>query len=204
MIAEMQKCLVWPNAGWNVVSRLSGDDGTSGGCWFGFLEPALIEAAVEFAVRKEVFVFPFAQDAAPVDDENLVGIDDGGESMGNDEGDAVYQQGAGRFLDAGFGEVIHRGSSFVEDQDARISEQGAREGDQLSLANRQLDAALVDIGVVAFRQRFDEVRHVDDASHGAHFFIGGAGVPESDILPNGPREEEGILRNDAHLPSQAV
>ena len=53
--------------------------------------------------------------------------------------------------------VVERAGRLVEDQDARIGDQRAGDGDALALAARQAAAALADDGVVALGQLEDEV-----------------------------------------------
>ena len=45
--------------------------------------------------------------------------------------------------------AVERGRRLVEDQDRRVLQHHAREGDALALAARELDAALADVRVVA-------------------------------------------------------
>ena len=52
---------------------------------------------------------------------------------------------------------VQRAGRFVQDQDARILEQDARDREALTLAARELVAALADHRLVAGRQRGDEV-----------------------------------------------
>ena len=65
--------------------------------------------------------------------------------------------------------VVERARRLVEDQDARIGNERAGNGDALALTARERAAALADDGVIAFRQLQDEVvrarerRGVDDA-----------------------------------------
>ena len=66
-------------------------------------------------------------------------------------------QAVHRLLDLALGLGVDRAGRLVEDQDARIVQQGARDGDPLALAARQRVAALADHGVVAVRQPADEV-----------------------------------------------
>ena len=53
---------------------------------------------------------------------------------------------------------------FVEDQDARVGEDRARDRDALALAARQPHAALADDRVVALLERLDELVAVRDAA----------------------------------------
>ena len=74
-------------------------------------------------------------------------------------------------LDDALALVVERAGRLVEDQDARIGDQRAGNGDALALAARKRRAALADDGVVAFGQFEDEVvragerRRGDDPLH---------------------------------------
>ena len=59
-------------------------------------------------------------------------------------------------LDDALALVVERAGRLVEDQDARVGDQRARDGDALALAARQARAALADDGVVALGQLEDE------------------------------------------------
>jgi hypothetical protein len=81
-------------------------------------------------------------DAAVVHDQDLVGVHDGGETVRDDQrgvaaGDAV-QLGLDRFLRF----RVERRGRLVEDQDARVLQDRARDRDALLLAAGELEAAL--------------------------------------------------------------
>ena len=74
-------------------------------------------------------------DHAPVlehDDE--VGVADRREAVCDDECGPVGQQGAQRALDRPLRPDVDRRRGLVEDENARIGEERAREGDELALA----------------------------------------------------------------------
>ena len=52
-------------------------------------------------------------------------------------------------VDAPLRADVDRRRRLVEDEDPRVGEEGAREGDELALAERELEAALSDLRVVA-------------------------------------------------------
>ena len=54
-----------------------------------------------------------------------------------------------RALDLPLGADVDRARRLVEDQDARVGEQRARERDELALAEREARAALAELRVVA-------------------------------------------------------
>ena len=101
-------------------------------------------------------------DPAPVQDEDLVGLLDGPEAVGDDERGAPLDQLGQGLLDQVLGLHVHRRGRVVQDEDARVEQQGARDGDALLLAAGEGHAALADPGVVAVGQRRDEVVDLGD------------------------------------------
>ena len=69
--------------------------------------------------------------APPFQDEDLVGVNDGGETVGDDQAGAVLSGELDLGLDGLFGDRVERGGGLVEDQNGRIFEQGAGDGDAL-------------------------------------------------------------------------
>ena len=76
----------------------------------------------------------------------------GREAVGDDHDGPAVRDLAHVLLDDALALVVERAGRLVEDQDARIADQGAGDGDALALPARQAAAALADHGVVAFRQ----------------------------------------------------
>jgi hypothetical protein len=60
-------------------------------------------------------------------------------------------------LDGGLGAAVERAGRLVEDQDRRVFEQRAGNGDALLLAAGELEAALAHPRLIALGQRDDEV-----------------------------------------------
>ncbi len=89
--------------------------------------------------------------------QDLVGALDRAQARGDDEGGAPAHHGVERLLDQILGLHIHAGGGVVEDQDARVEQEGAGDGDALLLAAGERDAALADPGVVAVGEAADEV-----------------------------------------------
>ena len=96
-------------------------------------------------------------DAAVIEHEDLVGIDDGRQAVRDDQGGAFARDLLEFGLDDLLGARIQRAGRFVEHEDRGILEQRARDRDALLLAAGQLQAALADAGVVALRQARDEI-----------------------------------------------
>src|SRR5258705_149661 len=61
-----------------------------------------------------------------------------------------------RMLDLALGADVDRARRLVEDEDARVREQRAGEGDELALAEREAEASLAELGFVAVLEAGDE------------------------------------------------
>ena len=96
---------------------------------------------------------------------------------------------------------IRRG--LVENQDARVGEQHARERDELALARGQGRAALLHHGVVAVGQFHDEFVRMHGLGRGHDLLVGGVQFAVADVLTHVAGEDERVLQHDAHLPAQA-
>src|SRR5690606_37693360 len=94
----------------------------------------LVEAAVEPAVAQQLVVRAALDDAALVHDEDLVRALDGGEAVRDDEGGAAAAERAQPVADEGLALGVEAGGGLVEDEDARVGDDGARDGDALALA----------------------------------------------------------------------
>ncbi len=112
---------------------------------------------------------PCFDDAAVLDDEDDVGVEDRREPVRDHEARAAFHQRHERGLDRRFVGRVERAGRFVEDEDARVLEQHARDREPLALAAGELVAALADDRVVAVGQRRDEVVDVRGARGGDHF-----------------------------------
>ncbi len=73
----------------------------------------------------EVVVVAFLGDLAVAQDEDAVGVADGGEAVGDDEGGAAGDQRAEVLLDGSLGLRVHRAGGLVEDEDGRVLDDGA-------------------------------------------------------------------------------
>lgn len=89
-------------------------------------------------------------DLAFFDDEDAIRGADGGKPMGDDEADPALEDGFEALLDQLLGLGVDGGSRFVHDENPRVREQGAGEGNELFLAGGESVAALADISIVAF------------------------------------------------------
>ena len=118
-------------------------------------------------------------DPAAFEDDDLAGAADRREAVGDDERRAPGQQPLEAPLDRLLGAHVDVGGGLVEDQDPRLGEQGAGEGDELALAGRELDAALADLGLDAVREGGDELGRPDRADRLLDLLEAGLGRPKA-------------------------
>ena len=88
---------------------------------------------------------------------------------------------------------------LVEQQDARVGEDRARDRDALALAARQPDAALADDRVVPLLEAVDELVGVRDAAHPLDVFARRRGRSVADVLGDRAVEQEVVLQHDAEV-----
>ena len=105
-------------------------------------------------------------------------------------------------VDDGLAVGIERAGRLVENEDARIEDQGARDRQALPLPAGQVGRAFVDIGVVAARQTVDEflgARH----PRGAHDVVEGRiSFGGGDVLADRAAEQEVFLQDHADAAAQ--
>ena len=109
-------------------------------------------------------------DLAVLQHDDAVGAADGGQPVGDDQPGAALQQLDQRLLDQHLGVGIDAGRGLVEHQDLGVGHQRPRKADQLALAEREVAAALLELGVVAVRQLLDEVVRADGLCRAHHLF----------------------------------
>ena len=88
-------------------------------------------------------------DAALAQDDDLVGPADLREAVGDEQGGAALGGAVDGSLDLILGGAVNGAGRVVQDQDARVGQEGAGQGQALALAARERHAALADHGLVA-------------------------------------------------------
>ena len=123
--------------------------------------------------------------------------------MGDHERGVVGRQLGQRGGDRLFGMAVERGGGFVEDEDRRILENGAGDGDTLFLAAGELEPAFAHERVHAVGQACDQAIQMGHAG-GAGDRVGrGVGLAVGDIVFDGVVEQHGVLGHHANGVAQA-
>ena len=126
------------------------------------------------------------------------------EPMRDDQRGAIAHQLHQRFLDAAFGLVVQRRHGLVENQDGRVLEQRARNGDALALAAREQCAAVSDRRVQPLRQIRGEFVDVGDVRRLLHGFRIRIVDAEGDVVADRIVEQHHVLAHQRHVVAQVA
>ena len=141
--------------GW--AGGVGGGGGRAGGVPGRAAHLALNEAAIQAVIPRQMIRRPVLHDSSGLQHDDAVEIAHRRQPMRDGDHGAPAHQAAERFADRFLGFAVERRGGLVEQQDRRVLQERARNGDALALAARQLDAAVADHGRDAVRQRLDEV-----------------------------------------------
>lgn len=129
----------------------------------------VVNAFIDAVFLRERFVRAALHDATLIHDNNLVGIHDGRDAVGDQNRCAAHVFVDG-FANLRVGFHIHGGKRVIENFDRRVLHEHTGDGDALFLTAGDRHAALADLRIVAFGKAVDGV--VDDGKAGilAHAF----------------------------------
>src|SRR5271157_1277884 len=166
---------------------------TDNGLWthhghFLVLVLKLLELEVNSAFLKQFLMRPHLANSSFVHDHDFAGVLNGGEAVRDDQGGAVLNQAAQAFTQQMLRLRIDARGGFVEDQDARVVSERAREGEQLFLSHRKRGAALLDGFLETSRQALDEIQQVDLARRVTDLTIGDPAAAQADIARDRSRK----------------
>src|SRR3546814_16279760 len=114
------------------------------------------EARVEAAGCRQLAVAAALDQAALVDHQDAVGLQHGGEAVGDDQRRASGHEAVERLLHHALALGIERSGRLVEQQQWWVPEDGAGDGGALTLAAGRAQAILAETGVEALRQRLGD------------------------------------------------
>lgn len=134
-------------------------------------------------------------DPAIVHDDNFVGIADGGEPVGDDEGRATAAaQIVVNFL---FDERVEGAGGFIEEEDGRISGEGAGDLHSLGLAAGEIATGLLDLGGVAMLAGGKDLMDAGIAGGLKNILHGDGFIPEGEVFADGAIEEASVLIDES-------
>lgn len=141
-------------------------------------------------------------EASPVDREDAVGAAYRRKAVSDHDSSAPLADAPHVVLDDPLALVVERARRLVEDQDARVGDEGAGDCDPLPLSAREAAAALADERIVAFGKLKNEFMCAGKRRRGNDLIHRQRRVRERDIVAHGAIEKHVFLQNDADLAAQ--
>ncbi len=141
-------------------------------------------------------------DPSFLQDDEAVRLPHGGRVVGDDNSRASLHQAAQWVHDPARRGSVQAGGRFVEDEDRGVPQERPGYGDPLALPAGEEPPLLSDPGVVALRERQDEVVGVGGAGCGQDLFVRGVQHSEGDVLPDARVEERGLLEQNGYVLAQ--
>src|SRR5690349_3817087 len=119
--------------------------------------------------------------------------------MRNEDRGASLHYIAEVIQDLVFGVRVNAGERVVQNQNARIANQGASDCGALLLSAGERDAALANQSFVLFGKVFDVSSYVRCLRRPLNFHVAGPGHTEGYILAHSFAEEKSLLRNETDV-----
>ena len=141
-------------------------------------------------------------DMAFIQHNDFIGIDDGGQAMGNHQCGPAAGHAFNRILNIFFGKAIECRGRLIQYKDGRSLQQSARNRDPLFFTPRQFQSPFADTGVEAIRQRGDKAIDLRQMGGLNHFCLCRIPTPVTDIIADGVVKQHGILRHHADYRAQ--
>ena len=124
-------------------------------------------------------------DAAVFEEDDLIQPLHRGNAMGDEEGGLPCPAGLQVVQNDLLRPGIHRRDGVVQNEDGRILQQGARNGDALLLPAGNGDATFAEDGLVAVLEVHDVVPHIGQAGGPLDVLLGGVIHAECDVVSDG-------------------
>ena len=162
------------------------------------------QLGVEAGLREKGVVGAALDDAAVVQDDDGVGVAHGGQAVGDDDRGALGHELRERAAEHGLVHRIEMRGRLVQDQNRRVLEDGAGDGDALALAAGEPRAAFADARLQPLRQGGHEVVQCRAADRLRQRGLGRIRPGDEDVGAEGVVEEVGVLRHQGDAGAESV
>src|ERR1700722_2111393 len=164
------------------------------------LEP--VERYIPAAGLDQTAMAPVLDQAAALDGDDAIGKPQRRQPMGNDKHRPAAGDLGHVLLNDPLTLVVERARRLVEDQDARIGNQRAGDGEALTLACGQAAAAIAHDRVVAFGQFENEVVGPRKLRRSNDTLDRQRGIGQRNVVPDRAVEQHVFLKHDTDLATQ--
>ena len=134
-----------------------------------------------------------------IDDDDVVGVADGAQAMGDDDGRPAFHESVQGSLNDLFTFRIEGRRRFIEDEDAGIFKNSSGDGNALPLTAGQGVAPVADEGLVTAGQSHDKFMGIGSLSRSDDFIIRRVEAAVEDVFANAGVKEHRFLGHEADL-----
>src|SRR5215469_7517089 len=138
-------------------------------------------------------------DSSLFDNEYLVGPANRRQPVGNDEGRAILNEGNQPALDKRFGFRVEGTRRFIENEQARVSQDGTRNRNPLTLAPGQLYPSFPNNRLVSFWQALGKLVDACSDARPSPLLLCCRRAAEENIIADAAVKEIRLLKHDAEL-----
>ena len=93
---------------------------------------------------------------------------------------------------------------LVQDEERRVADERAGDGDSLALAARQVRRAFAQLRIVPGRHLLDELVRIGPYGGRDDLVARRAGPPVADVVRDGPAEKDRVLQHQANLTAERI
>ncbi len=156
---------------------------------------------VEAVGGDELCVRALLDDLARLHHQDAVAGEHGRQPVRDDEGGAVLHQPLERGLYQRLALGVERGRRLVEQEERRLAQDGAGNGDALALAARQRHPTFADRGIELLRQQADELQRMRELGRALDLGIACAGPAETNVVADRGGKDHRVLRHQRDAPA---
>lgn len=160
---------------------------------------ALPHSVVDALCRYQLGMPSSLHYSAVLENHDAVDIDDGAESVGDNDTSPGATQLLQTLLDRSLRMGIERGRRLVQEDELRLLEYGPSDGNSLFLSTRQFQPSFTDHRVVSIWERHNLIMDHGSLCCLVDFGVCSSRATKPDVIPYGIVEEHRILWNDANL-----
>ena len=153
-------------------------------------------------LSQKLFVSTLFDDAPMVEHNNLVGITNRREPVGNDESGTPLHDSVHTFLYKLLGTGINAAGGLVENEHRWISNRSTSNGQQLSLTLAEIATISSEHRLVTVGKTTNEIIGSNEACGLHAFLISSIKLTITDIVEDGTRKEMCLLQHNAHTLTQ--
>ena len=121
------------------------------------LRESFVQSGINAVVGYQFVVRSVFDDSSMIENEDLICVADGAQSMRDDKSGAAVEQDFQRILQSRLGSTVDAAGGFIQNQNCRVRQHGSCETDELPLTGTHSGSAFTDSSLKSFRQRGQQV-----------------------------------------------